>query len=47
VVRDKSGPNGVGDRFIDLRVDDHKEPVPELSRILSLRIKKPKADLAK
>lgn len=42
VVRDKFGPNGVGDRYIDLRVDDHKEPIPELARILSLRIKRPK-----
>jgi uncharacterized Ntn-hydrolase superfamily protein len=43
VVRDKAGPNGIGDRFIDLRVDDHKDPIPELARILSLRIKRPKA----
>jgi len=43
VVRDKFGPNGIGDRFLDLRVDDHKEPIPELARILSLRIKRPKA----
>ena len=42
VVRDKFGPNGIGDRFIDLRVDDHKEPIPELARILSLRVKRPK-----
>jgi uncharacterized Ntn-hydrolase superfamily protein len=47
VVRDKAGPNGVGDRYIDLRVDDHKEPIPELARILSLRIKKPAAAPAK
>jgi uncharacterized Ntn-hydrolase superfamily protein len=43
VVRDKAGPNGVGDRYIDLRVDDHNEPIPELARILSLRVKRPKA----
>src|SRR5258708_1494297 len=43
VVRDKAGPNGIGDRFIDLRVDDHKEPIPELARILSLRINRPQA----
>jgi uncharacterized Ntn-hydrolase superfamily protein len=47
VVRDKAGPNGVGDRFIDLRVDDHKEPIPELARILSLRIKRPRPDTDK
>jgi uncharacterized Ntn-hydrolase superfamily protein len=42
VVRDKTGPNGFGDRYIDLRVDDHKEPVEELARILNLRLKRPK-----
>jgi uncharacterized Ntn-hydrolase superfamily protein len=46
VVRDKWGPNGVGDRFIDLRVDDHKEPIPELTRILNLRLRRPKAPAA-
>jgi uncharacterized Ntn-hydrolase superfamily protein len=45
VVRDKRGPNGVGDRYVDLRVDDHKEPIPELARILSLRLKRPQATL--
>lgn len=42
VVRDRAGPNGIGDRYLDLRVDDHKEPVEELSRILSLRVRRPK-----
>jgi uncharacterized Ntn-hydrolase superfamily protein len=43
VVRQGAGPNGFGDRYLDLRVDDHKEPIPELARILALRkdIKKP------
>jgi uncharacterized Ntn-hydrolase superfamily protein len=41
VVRANAGPNGFGDRYIDFRVDDHKEPVAELARILALRIKKP------
>ena len=41
VVRDKAGPNGVGDRYLDFRVDDHKDPVPELARILALRVKRP------
>jgi uncharacterized Ntn-hydrolase superfamily protein len=44
IVRAGAGPNGVGDRYIDLRVDDHKEPIPELARILGLRIKKPKGE---
>jgi uncharacterized Ntn-hydrolase superfamily protein len=41
VVADKKGPNGIGDRYLDFRVDDHKEPVPELARILALRVKRP------
>jgi uncharacterized Ntn-hydrolase superfamily protein len=41
VVREKGGPNGFGDRAIDLRVDDHTEPVQELVRILKLRVKRP------
>src|SRR5262249_22349423 len=41
VVRDNSGPNGFGDRYLDFRVDDHKDPIPELARILALRLKKP------
>lgn len=42
VVRDKGGPNGVGDRFVDLRVDDHETPIEELTRILGKRLRKPK-----
>jgi len=41
VVRDKGGPNGYGDRMIDLRVDDHENPVGELARILAKRIRRP------
>jgi uncharacterized Ntn-hydrolase superfamily protein len=41
VVRAKGGPNGIGDRYLDFRVDDHKDPVPELARILALRVKRP------
>jgi uncharacterized Ntn-hydrolase superfamily protein len=41
VVRDKAGPNGFGDRYLDYRVDDHKDPVPELARILALRVRRP------
>jgi uncharacterized Ntn-hydrolase superfamily protein len=41
VVRDKGGPGGLNDRVIDFRVDDHAEPIVELARILSLRIKRP------
>lgn len=41
VVREKGGPNGYGDRAIDLRVDDHDRPVQELARILALRLRRP------
>jgi len=44
VVRAGAGPAGFSDRYIDLRVDDHKEPIDELARILSLRVRKPKAE---
>src|SRR5216684_1898956 len=41
IVRDKAGPNGFNDRYIDLRVDDHEDPIPELARILGKRLKRP------
>jgi uncharacterized Ntn-hydrolase superfamily protein len=41
VVRDKGGPGGVNDRSIDFRIEDHKDPVPELARILALRLRRP------
>src|SRR5207249_264041 len=31
------------DRIVDLRVDEHKEPVAELARILALQVKRPAA----
>src|SRR5262249_38716302 len=42
VVRERSGPNAMGDRYLDFRVDDHKEPIEELARILALRLRRPK-----
>ena len=36
VVREKGGYSGFNDRFIDLRVDDHPQPIDELRRILLL-----------
>ena len=36
VVREGGGYGGFNDRFIDLRVDDHPQPIMELQRILSL-----------
>ena len=38
VVADKTGGRGgADDRFLDLRVDDSKEPVAELARLLAIR----------
>lgn len=36
VVRAGGGYGGYLDRYIDLRVDDHPDPIPELARILGL-----------
>ena len=36
VVRERGGYEGFNDRFIDLRVDDHPQPIDELQRILQL-----------
>lgn len=41
VVRAKSGWGGLNDRYVDLRVDDHEAPIPELLRILAKRVKRP------
>jgi uncharacterized Ntn-hydrolase superfamily protein len=37
VVRSKGGYGGMNDVLVDLRVDDHPEPVTELRRLLELR----------
>jgi uncharacterized Ntn-hydrolase superfamily protein len=42
VVREGAGYFGFDDRYIDLRVDDHEEPVKELARVLSKKIPKKK-----
>jgi uncharacterized Ntn-hydrolase superfamily protein len=36
VVREAGGYGGANDRWIDLRVDDHPTPIPELARLLEL-----------
>lgn len=36
VVREKGGYSGFNDRLIDLRVDDHAEPIAELRRLMEL-----------
>lgn len=40
LVRDQGGYLGLDDRAIDLRVDDHQQPVQELARILNLQFPK-------
>lgn len=42
VVRDKAGYGGLNDRMIDLRVDDHEEPITELLRVLNKAVPRPK-----
>jgi uncharacterized Ntn-hydrolase superfamily protein len=37
IVKDKGGYGGFNDRFIDLRVDDHPDPIKELIRIYQLQ----------
>lgn len=36
VVRAKGGPGRDNDRYIDLRIDDHAEPIVELGRLLKM-----------
>ncbi len=36
VVRERGGYGGMNDRYVDLRVEDHAEPVKELSRLHEL-----------
>jgi uncharacterized Ntn-hydrolase superfamily protein len=36
VVKEKGGYGGFNDRYIDLRVDDHPDPIRELERLLGL-----------
>jgi uncharacterized Ntn-hydrolase superfamily protein len=36
VVREKSDIDGVGDVYVDLRVDDHKTPIAELRRLYGI-----------
>ena len=39
VVHDGWGYGGQNDRYLDLRVDDHAEPIKELRRLLGLHVK--------
>ena len=38
VVRENGGEGGFNDRYIDLRVDDHKQPIKELHRLLKIQL---------
>jgi len=38
VVRKGGGYAGFDDRYIDLRVDDHPDPIPELRRLLTMQL---------
>ncbi len=38
VVKEGGGYLGLNDRYIDLRVDDHEDPVTELMRLLSIQL---------
>ena len=37
IVKEKGGYGGFNDRYIDLRVDDHPDPIKELIRIYHLQ----------
>jgi uncharacterized Ntn-hydrolase superfamily protein len=37
IVKDKGGYGGFNDRYIDLRVDDHPDPIKEIIRIYQLQ----------
>lgn len=37
VVKERGGYGGFNDRYIDLRVEDHEEPIKELTRIYQLQ----------
>jgi len=38
VVKEGGGYGGFNDRYMDLRVDDHPEPIDELERLLSIQL---------
>lgn len=38
VVKEGGGYGGFNDRYMDLRVDDHSDPIDELERILSIQL---------
>jgi len=46
VVRKGGGYAGFDDRYIDLRVDDHPDPIPELRRLLTMQLAMRRQDRA-
>ncbi len=46
VVRKGGGYAGFDDRYIDLRVDDHPNPIPELRRLLTMQLAMRRQDRA-
>jgi uncharacterized Ntn-hydrolase superfamily protein len=38
VVKEGGGYGGFNDRYVDLRVDDHSDPIDELQRLLSIQL---------
>jgi len=36
VIRDKGGYEGMTDRYVDIRVDDHTAPIEELKRVFKI-----------
>jgi uncharacterized Ntn-hydrolase superfamily protein len=46
VVRKGGGYAGFDDRYIDLRVDDHPDPIPELKRLLTMQLSMRRQDRA-
>jgi len=40
VVKEGRGWGGFSDRWIDLRVDDHKKPIAELRRVLDVKLRR-------
>lgn len=36
MVKPNGGPNSLGDRWLDFRVDDHPNPIDELIRVANL-----------
>ncbi len=46
VVRKQGGYAGFDDRYIDLRVDDHPDPIPELRRLLTMQLAMRRQDRA-